>query len=116
MIIEREFNFDSAHFLPLVPLGHKCKTLHGHTYRITVRVSGELDEKGWVLDFADIKDVVQPVINLMDHKLLNMIEGLENPTAEKIAEFLFYKIKPNLPLLDSIVVQEGLNSRVEFRA
>ncbi|MEM9024138.1 MAG: 6-carboxytetrahydropterin synthase QueD, partial [Bacteroidota bacterium] len=80
--IYKSFTFDSAHFLPHVPDGHKCKNMHGHTYQITIYVSGPADEHlGWVMDFDTIKVAWKPLEKLLDHHVLNDIEGLENPTA-----------------------------------
>ncbi len=107
MRIFKKFSFDSAHFLPHVPAGHKCKELHGHTYRMTLYFEGELDKKlGWVIDFADIKAVVSPVLKQVDHKLLNDIEGLENPTCEVIAMWFWNKIRKKLPQLVEIELWE----------
>lgn len=107
MQIFKQFTFDSAHFLPHVPDGHKCKEIHGHTYRLTVYVEGELEKKlEWVMDFAEMKNVIDPVVKSIDHKLLNNISGLENPTCEIIAVWLWNKIKPEVPLLTKIELHE----------
>jgi 6-pyruvoyltetrahydropterin/6-carboxytetrahydropterin synthase len=107
MQIFKQLTFDSAHFLPNVPKGHKCKEIHGHTYRLTVYVEGELKEKlEWVIDFAEIKNVIDPVVKCIDHKLLNNISGLENPTCEVIAVWLWNKIKPDEQLLTKIELHE----------
>jgi len=111
MEIYKEFSFDSAHRLPHVPDGHKCGRLHGHTFYVTVYVSGELKQPvGWILDFADIKAVVKPIIDRIDHIYLNDIEGLENPTSENIAIWLWQQIKPQLPELSKIQVKETCTS------
>ena len=115
MIIFKEFTFDSAHSLPNVPEGHKCKAIHGHTYRLKVIIEGELDPHlGWVMDFADIKQAIKPVIEEIDHKYMNDIEGLENPTCEAIAKWLWDKMKPNLPLLKEIELHETPTSGVVY--
>lgn len=107
MQIFKQFTFDSAHFLPHVPDGHKCKEIHGHTYRLTVYVEGELEKKlEWVMDFAEMKNVIDPVVKSIDHKLLNNVSGLENPTCEIIAVWLWNKIKPEIPLLTKIELHE----------
>ena len=93
MEIYKDFSFDSAHFLPLVPDGHKCKNMHGHNYRMEVVVKGVLDARGFVKDFAEIDSDVMPLIKKIDHRVLNDIEGLENPTAEVIAAWFFHRIK-----------------------
>ncbi len=115
MEIFKKFSFDSAHFLPEVPDGHKCKAIHGHTYRMTLYFEGKLDEQlGWVIDFAEIKKEVNPIVKSIDHKLLNDIEGLENPTCEVIAIWLWNKIKPKIPLLCRIELNETLTSGVVY--
>lgn len=114
MIIEKEFVFDSAHFLPLVAPDHKCRKLHGHTYKVTIGVAGEINDKGWIIDFADISAVVQPILHKIDHQLLNAIPGLENPTAENIAMWLHDRVKAELPMLKFVIIQEGLASRVIY--
>src|SRR3954471_863290 len=81
--IFREFTFEAAHRLPNVPEGHKCARLHGHSYRVEVRVSGEVGtETGWVVDFAEIKAAFRPLHETLDHHYLNEVHGLENPTSE----------------------------------
>lgn len=107
MIIFKEFTFDAAHSLPNVPEGHKCKTIHGHTYRMKVIIKGAIDPQlGWVMDFLDIKRVVKPVIDQIDHKYMNELEGLENPTCETVVKWLWNRIKPDLPLLREIELNE----------
>jgi len=111
MDIYKEFTFEAAHLLPNVPAGHKCGRLHGHSFRVEVHVTGPLDPQlGWVLDFADIKAVVKPVIARLDHYYLNDIAGLENPTSENVARWLWQQLQPVLPQLSSIVVKETCTS------
>jgi 6-pyruvoyltetrahydropterin/6-carboxytetrahydropterin synthase len=115
MKIFKTFTFDSAHFLPNVPDGHKCKNIHGHTYSLTVFIEGELEEHlEWVMDFAVIKKVINPIIKQIDHKLMNEIAGLENPTCENIAVWLWNKIKPEIPLLSKIELYETKTSGVVY--
>ena len=90
--IGRTYRFESAHRLPKVPDGHKCKNLHGHNYRVEIVVSGKLDDRGFVVDFAEIDAEIAPLIKKVDHRLLNDVEGLENPTAEIIAAWFFQRI------------------------
>lgn len=107
MIVYKQFTFDAAHFLPNVPENHKCREIHGHTYTLIVFVEGELDVKlNWVMDFADLKRIAEPVIDLVDHKMLNDVEGLENPTCEFLAIWFWKKLKPVLPLLSKIELKE----------
>jgi 6-pyruvoyltetrahydropterin/6-carboxytetrahydropterin synthase len=91
--IGRTYRFESAHHLPLLPEGHKCKNLHGHNYRVDIVMRGTLDPRGFVKDFAEIDAEIMPLIKKLDHRLLNEVEGLENPTAEVIAAWFFQRIE-----------------------
>jgi 6-pyruvoyltetrahydropterin/6-carboxytetrahydropterin synthase len=91
--IGRTYRFESAHHLPLLPDGHKCKNLHGHNYRVDIVMGGTLDARGFVKDFAEVDAVIMPLIKKLDHRLLNEVEGLENPTAEIIAIWFFQRIE-----------------------
>ena len=111
MEIYKEFTFESAHSLPNVPEGHKCRRLHGHSFRMQVHVSGPLDSRlGWVMDYADIKKIVNPVVKQLDHYYLNEIPGLENPTSENIARWVWQKLKPVLPQVSKVVIKETCTS------
>ena len=111
MQIQLDFRFDSAHFLPYVPDGHKCKKLHGHTYHLTTSIIDDVNEYGWIMDFAHIRDCIQPILNRVDHCLLNAIPGLENPTVENISKYLYTNIKQVLPNLGYVTVHETPSSR-----
>lgn len=116
MEIFREFQIEAAHRLPNVPAGHKCERLHGHSFRIAVHVAGPVDATlGWVCDFADIREAVEPVLAGIDHRYLNEIEGLDNPTSEQLAMWLWQRIAPRLPGLSRIVVRETCTSGCEYR-
>lgn len=107
MRIFKQFTFDSAHFLPHVPDGHPCKRIHGHTYRLVLFIEGDLHPHlDWVMDFAEVKKTVEPVVKQLDHRLMNEVAGLENPTCEAIAKWLWMKIKPTLPALCKIELHE----------
>jgi 6-pyruvoyltetrahydropterin/6-carboxytetrahydropterin synthase len=111
MLIHKIFHVEAAHRLPHVPPGHKCARLHGHSFRIEVHVEGDLDPvRGWVMDFADIKSAFQPIHDRIDHHCLNDIEGLENPTSEILAAWIWRQLKPALPALSRIVVHETCTS------
>ncbi len=110
--IGRSYRFESAHHLPHLPDGHKCKNLHGHNYRLEVVVRGRLDERGFVKDFAEIDAEVMPLVRQVDHKLLNDIEGLENPTAEIIAAWFLARIAG----CESVRVYENDDCWAEVRA
>jgi 6-pyruvoyltetrahydropterin/6-carboxytetrahydropterin synthase len=94
--IAAEYGFEAAHQLHGLPDGHKCKRLHGHNYKVVVSVSGELDVRGFVMDYAELDAAVQPLIDQLDHRFLNDIEGLENPTSEVLALLLKERITKNL--------------------
>jgi 6-pyruvoyltetrahydropterin/6-carboxytetrahydropterin synthase len=107
MEIYKAFTIEAAHRLPNLPDDHKCSRLHGHSFRIEIHVSGDVDEKtGWVVDFADISKAFKPLFESLDHHYLNEIEGLENPTSENLAKWVWQKLEKELPLLSSVVIQE----------
>ena len=111
MEIFKEFTIEAAHWLPNVPQGHKCRRLHGHSFRIAIHVSGPADPNlGWVIDFADLKSAFQAIEDRIDHRCLNEVEGLENPTSENLARWLWRNLRPHLPSLSRIVVQETCTS------
>ena len=115
MIIFKQFTFDSAHFLPRLPEGHKCREIHGHTYRLTIYLEGPVNEEsGWVVDFSDLKSTAQLVIGEVDHKFLNKVEGLENPTCELLARWLWNRLLPGLPQLKRIELYETPTSGVIY--
>jgi len=114
--IFREFTFEAAHRLPNLPPEHKCTRLHGHSYRVIVSVSGEVDPTlGWVMDFGDIKDAFRPIEAQLDHYYLNEVEGLENPTSENLAAWIWDKLIIALPSLTEITVRETCTSGCTYR-
>ncbi len=107
MEIFKEFVFEAAHRLPRVPEGHKCGRLHGHSFRAQIFVRGPMaDDTGWVVDFADIKKAFQPFYDQLDHHYLNEIEGLDNPTSEVLARWIYRRLDPLLPGLSKVVLHE----------
>lgn len=115
MLIYKQFTFDSAHFLPNVPDGHKCREMHGHTYHLTLYIEGTvLDQEGWVLDFGDIKALMKPVLDTLDHHFLNNIPGLENPTAELLSVWIWNQVKRGLPALKRVELKETPTSGVIY--
>ena len=111
MNLYKIFRVEAAHHLPNVPEEHKCRRLHGHSFEITVSVSGDVDaQTGWVMDFAELSDKVKPLIEQLDHYYLNEIPGLENPTSENLAMWIWKKLKPVMPGLVSIEIAETCNS------
>jgi len=115
MEIFKEFKFEAAHRLPHVPQGHKCGRLHGHSFRVEIHVSGAVDpQTGWLMDFADLKAAFQPLFLLLDHNYLNEIPGLENPTSEVIAQWIWNRLQPALPELSRIVVRETCTTAAAY--
>ncbi len=113
--LERSYRFEAAHFLPKVPPGHKCARMHGHSYQIEVAIEGEVDsERGWLIDFADIDEHVQPLVRQLDHQVLNEIDGLVNPTCELLAAWLWQRLAA-LPGLAEVCVSETPTSRCVYR-
>lgn len=116
MEIFKVYKFDAAHRLPNAGEGHQCSALHGHSFRIEIHIQGPVDShKGWIIDFADIDKAFGPLLDQLDHKSLNDIEGLENPTSENIALWIWRRLHPRLPQLNKIVVQEDLDSGCLYR-
>jgi 6-pyruvoyltetrahydropterin/6-carboxytetrahydropterin synthase len=116
MELFKEFGFEAAHHLPNVPEGHKCARLHGHSFRVRVTVEGPVgDDSGWVTDFADVSAVVGPAVSQLDHQYLNEIDGLDNPTSENVARWLWTRLAPDLTGMRSIEVRETCTSGVVYR-
>jgi len=116
MDIFKVFQVEAAHRLPNVPEEHKCARLHGHSFRIEVHVSGPVGTQlGWVMDFADLQRAFQPVFDQLDHHYLNEIDGLDNPTSENLARWIWQQLSPGLEGLRKIIVQETCNAGCIYR-
>ena len=116
MEIIQEFTFEAAHRLPNLPAEHKCFRLHGHSFRVGLSITGELDaEKGWVMDFDDVGTVFKPFLEQLDHHYLNEVPGLENPTSEIIAKWIWDHLKPELPGLSRVKLWETCQSACVYR-
>jgi 6-pyruvoyltetrahydropterin/6-carboxytetrahydropterin synthase len=116
MELRKTFQFEAAHLLPHLPKSHKCRRLHGHSFQVEVAVAGECDARlGWLIDYAEITDAFKPIFEKLDHYYLNEIHGLENPTSENVAAWIWKKLKPRLPLLTEVVVAETCTARAIYR-
>jgi 6-pyruvoyltetrahydropterin/6-carboxytetrahydropterin synthase len=116
MELRKTFQFEAAHLLPNLPRSHKCRRLHGHSFKVEIAIEGPCDEKlGWVMDYADISDAFKPLWERLDHFYLNEVAGLENPTSENVAIWIWKQLKPKLPLLTEVVVAETCTARCIYR-
>ena len=114
--LRKSFQFEAAHLLPLLPKTHKCRRLHGHSFKVEIVVAGDCDPKlGWLMDYADITAAFKPIWDTLDHNYLNKIPGLKNPTSEVVAVWIWRKLKPKLPLLTEVVVAETCTARAVYR-
>ncbi|MEW6157385.1 MAG: 6-carboxytetrahydropterin synthase QueD [Verrucomicrobiota bacterium] len=114
--LRKTFQFEAAHLLPHLPASHKCRRLHGHSFKAEIVLRGACDPHlGWVMDYADISEAFKPLWEQLDHRYLNEIPGLENPTSENIALWIWQNLKPRLPLLTEVVVAETCNSKCVYR-
>ena len=110
-----EFRFEAAHRLPKVPAGHKCARLHGHSFKIEIAIVGPVNpETGWFIDFGELTAVWEPLHAQLDHNYLNEIPGLENPTSEILARWIWDKMKPAVPSLQQVTVFETCDARCEY--
>ncbi|GJD96820.1 6-carboxytetrahydropterin synthase QueD [Methylobacterium iners] len=115
MKITQAFTFEAAHWLPNVPDTHRCRRMHGHSYRVELTLSAPVDpQTGWVVDFFDVETAFAPILARLDHYCLNEVEGLENPTAEHIAAWIWHRAKGALPALSSVRVYETPMSWAEY--
>lgn len=123
VLITKKFRFESAHYLPEMPEGHKCRRLHGHSFQMEVNVMGDIHPKtGLLMDFGDIKALVKPYVQMLDHWCINevgereKITLLQNPTSENLAQWFFETLEPQLPGLYSVIIHETCTTRCEYRA
>ena len=111
-----EYRFEAAHRLPFVREGHKCARLHGHSYKVELTVAGPVDPaSGWLIDFDELIRYWQPLHDALDHRYLNEIPGLENPTCEVLVKWMWDRLKPALPILEQISLWETREARCEYR-
>ncbi|MBN2723248.1 MAG: 6-carboxytetrahydropterin synthase QueD [Deltaproteobacteria bacterium] len=113
--LSKQFSFEAAHRLPKAPEGHKCRNLHGHSFRFDVEVMGPVDpETAWFMDYKDISSVAKPIADELDHTYLNEIPGLEDGTSEILARWIWKRLEKNIEGLHRITVYETVNSRCDY--
>jgi 6-pyruvoyltetrahydropterin/6-carboxytetrahydropterin synthase len=111
----KEYRFEAAHRLPRVPAGHKCARLHGHSFKVELAIAGPVSsETGWFIDYGDLDALWQPIHDRLDHHYLNEVEGLDNPTSEVLAKWLWDRLRPGLPSLERVIVHETCDARCEY--
>jgi 6-pyruvoyltetrahydropterin/6-carboxytetrahydropterin synthase len=114
--LTKDFTFEAAQTLPKAPVGHKCRRVHGHSFKVEVSIEGEVDPKsGWIYDHANISDAMKPLLKILDHEYLNDVAGLENPTIENMAQWFWEQLKWKCPGLCEIVVHETPTARCSYR-
>lgn len=114
-IITKEFEFEAAHSLPCLPEGHKCRNLHGHSYKVIIEIAGETDERGFVIDYAEISEAVNPIIENLDHQNLNDLFEFQT-TSENLAKWLFHKVRETIPRIHRVIVKETPGTSAAYRA
>jgi 6-pyruvoyltetrahydropterin/6-carboxytetrahydropterin synthase len=111
----KEYRFEAAHLLPKVPKGHKCARLHGHSFKVELAIRGPVNvETGWFIDYGELDAIWAPIHEVLDHNYLNEVPGLENPTSENLARWLWQQLRPALPSLEKVVVHETCDARCEY--
>ena len=112
----KEYRFEAAHSLPRVPEGHKCRRVHGHSYKVELEVSGPVNEEtGWLIDFGVIDEAWEELFKRFDHQNLNDVPGLENSTCENIAVYVWRALRPRIPELSAVTVWETYDSKCTYR-
>lgn len=116
IVLTRSFRLESARFLPRLPATHPCSRVHGHSFVIELELAGEVDpELGWLIDYNDIAAAFEPLRQTLDHRLLNEVEGLQNPTSEHLARWIHERLSPTLPALTAVIVMETPETRAIYR-
>jgi 6-pyruvoyltetrahydropterin/6-carboxytetrahydropterin synthase len=114
--LRKSFQFEAAHLLPNLPADHKCRRLHGHSFVCEIAIEGECDPRlGWLMDYGEVQAIFRPVWERLDHRYLNEVAGLENPTSENIAAWIWKELKPALPMLVEVAVAETCTARCVYR-
>lgn len=113
--LKQHFQIESARFLPNLPESHPCRRMHGHSFKISLRLVAGLDPNlAWVRDYHEIKKLMTPILSRLDHQILNEIPGLENPTSEVLAKYLFDECKKLIPELTQISISETSDTECSY--
>ena len=113
--LKKIFHIESARSLPYLPKDHPCASIHGHSFQITLTLEGLLDSKlGWLIDYHEIHTKVAPVLAKIDHRLLNEVPGLTNPTTENLTAWLYTEIKKIIPELTLVTVKETQDTECSY--
>ncbi len=116
VILTRSFRIESARSLPRLPATHPCARVHGHSFVIELELAGTVDpDLGWLIDYNDIAAAFEPLRQLLDHSLLNEVQGLANPTSEHIARWVFDRLRPTLAMLTAVTIMETPETRAIYR-
>ena len=109
------FDFAAARYLPNLSASHRCHRLHGHTFHVELTIRGEVGrDTGWIVDFDDVDRIIGELKDDLDHRQLNDIPGLENPTTERVAEWLWARIVARFAGLYRVTVQEHPSRGVSY--
>ncbi|MEK6627722.1 MAG: 6-carboxytetrahydropterin synthase [Bdellovibrionota bacterium] len=113
--LKQHFHIESARFLPNLPKNHPCASMHGHSFKIILTLLGDLDPQlGWVMDYHEISKTMAPLLLLLDHKILNEVPGLENPTSELLAKWIYEKVLVKIQMLKSVSIMETTNTECTY--
>lgn len=113
--LKQHFHIESARFLPNLPKSHPCSNMHGHSFKIVLSLVGDLDPKiGWVMDYHEISQVMTPLLKQLDHKILNEVPGLENPTSELLAKWIYEKVQNTIPMLKNVSIMETTSTECTY--
>ena len=112
----RKFEFDAVHRLPHVPSDHASSKMHEHHFEVELVVVGEVDpNRGWVMDYGEIDKIFNPIRDQLADRCLNEVEGLENPSSEILAQWVFRRVKPLIPQLDEVRIAETKADSTRYR-
>lgn len=115
--LKQHFQIESARFLPHLSKDHPCSRMHGHSFKIILTLTGPLDAKlGWIMDYNEIAYAMKPILEKLDHRILNEVPGLENPTSELLAKWIYEEGKKIIPLLKHISILETSLTECQYPA